>query len=74
MDVFFLITYESCVLDGYGIINAPFASKRITQGCSKVKGVRKGRGWVNPPLELDILQKNYYLRKEINCFRILFAC
>ena len=31
--------------------------------------------WVNPPpLELDILQKFYYLCKEINCFRILFAC
>ena len=29
---------------------------------------------LNPPLELDILQKIYYLRKEINCFRILFAC
>jgi len=27
-----------------------------------------------PPLELDILRKLYYLRKEINCFRILFAC
>jgi len=30
---------------------------------------------VNPPLlGLDMLQKLYYLRKEINCFRILFAC
>jgi len=29
---------------------------------------------VKPPLELDILQKFYYLPKEINCFRILFAC
>jgi len=29
---------------------------------------------LNPPLELDILQKFYYLRKEINCFGILFAC
>jgi len=26
------------------------------------KGVRKG-GWGQPPLELDILQKRYYLRK-----------
>ena len=34
---------------------------------------RSGFG-VNPPLELDILQKFYYLCKEINCFRILFAC
>jgi len=32
-------------------------------------------GWgLKTPLELDILQKIYYLRKEINCFRILFAC
>jgi len=29
---------------------------------------------VNHPLELDILQKLYYLRKEIKCIRILFAC
>jgi len=29
---------------------------------------------LKPPLELDILQKFYYLRKEINCFRMLFAC
>ena len=29
---------------------------------------------LKPPLEVDILQKLYYLRKEINCFRILFAC
>jgi len=41
-----------------------------------VKGVRKG-GWglgSKKPFELDILQKLYYLHKEINCFRILFAC
>jgi len=39
------------------------------------KGVRKGGVLgLTPPLELDILQKIYYLRKEINCFRILFAC
>jgi len=37
------------------------------------KGVRKGEG-VNPPVELDILQKFYYLCKEIKFFRILFAC
>jgi len=29
---------------------------------------------VKTPLELDILQKLYYLRKEIKCFRILSAC
>jgi len=29
---------------------------------------------LTPPLELDILQKLYYLRKEIKCFHILFAC
>jgi len=39
------------------------------------KGVRKGGGLgLKPPLELDILQIFYYLRKEINCFYILFAC
>jgi len=39
------------------------------------KGVRKGGFWGwNPPIELDILQKLYYLRKEIKYFRILFAC
>jgi len=38
------------------------------------KGVRKGGFGAKPPLELGILQKFYYLRKEINCFRILFAC
>jgi len=26
------------------------------------------------PLEFDILQKLYYVRKEISCFRIPFAC
>ena len=40
-----------------------------------VKCVRKeGVLGLNTPLELDILHKFYYLRKEINCFRILFAC
>jgi len=29
---------------------------------------------LKPPLELDILQKLYYLRKGDYCFRILFAC
>jgi len=43
------------------------------QQSNGVKGVRKGGG-LNHPLELDIFQKIYYLRKEINCFRILFAC
>jgi len=28
---------------------------------------------LTPPLELDILQKLYYLRKEIKCFRIPFC-
>jgi len=40
-----------------------------TLGRTQVGGVG-----VKPPLELDILQKSYYLHKEINCFRILFAC
>jgi len=30
-------------------------------------------GGLKPPLVLDILQKLYYLRKGIICFRILFA-
>jgi len=39
------------------------------------QGRTQGGVWgLNPPLELDILQKLYYLRKEINCFRILSAC
>ena len=41
-----------------------------------VQGRTQGGGvGVNPPsLELDILRKLCYLRKEINCFRKLFAC
>jgi len=40
-----------------------------------VQGRTQGGGLgLKPPLELDILQKLYYLRKEIKCFRILFAC
>jgi len=39
-----------------------------------IKALRKGGVGLNPPLELDILQKLYYLRNEINCFRILFDC
>ena len=39
------------------------------------KGIRKEEVLgLTPSLELDILQKLYYLRKEIKCFRILFAC
>jgi len=38
------------------------------------QGRTQGGVGVTPPLELDILQKLYYLRKEIKCFRILFAC
>jgi len=34
------------------------------------KGVGKGGLGLKTPLELDILQKFYYLRKEINCFYI----
>jgi len=46
-----------------------------SQWTTAYKGVRKGGGLgLNPPLELDILQKLYYLRKEIKCFRTLFAC
>jgi len=38
------------------------------------KGARKGVGVNPPPLELDILQNFITCAKEINCFRILFAC
>jgi len=33
-----------------------------------------GGGVKTPPLELDILQNFITCAKEINCFRILFAC
>ena len=49
---------------------APLLSLRYPQGRTQGLG---GLG-LNPPFELDILQKLYYLRKEIKCFRILFAC
>ena len=40
-----------------------------------VKGVRKGRVLgLTPPLEHDIFQNFITYAKEINCFRILFAC
>jgi len=39
-----------------------------------LQGRTQGGVGVNPPLELDILQKFYYLRQEINSFYILFAC
>jgi len=50
--------------------------KRAWEWDGFTKGVRKGEGGfkVKPPLELDILQKLYDLRKEIKCFRLLFAC
>jgi len=39
------------------------------------KGVRKGRGFgVKFPLQLDTLQNFITCAKEINCFRMLFAC
>jgi len=39
------------------------------------KGVRKEGGLgLKPLLELDILQNFITCAKEINCFRILFAC
>jgi len=44
------------------------AQRAYRQGRTQGGGVG-----VNPPLELDILQKLCYLRKEIKCFRILFA-
>jgi len=47
--------------------------EQLTTVRSKVVRKEGGLG-LNPPLELDILQKLYYLRKEIKFFRILFAC
>jgi len=66
-------------------ITAPFCCDRKARtACAEsfklwqqtTKGVRKGGLGLglNSPLELDILQKFYYLRKEINCFYVLFAC
>jgi len=43
----------------------------MTHGQGRAQGFFLG---LTPPLELDILQKLYYLHKEIKCFRILFAC
>jgi len=40
----------------------------------RLQGRTQGGLGLTPPVELDIVQKNYHLRKEINCFRILFAC
>ena len=44
--------------------------------CYCVQGRTKGGEGVGlkSPLEFDILQILFYLRKEINCFRISFAC
>jgi len=44
------------------------------KSCKETRAYARGSFGVNPPLELDILQKRQYLRKEINCFYILFAC
>ena len=41
--------------------------------CEMTKGIRKG-GLGLTPLELDILQNFITFAKEIDCFRILFAC
>ena len=43
---------------------------------AKFKGVRKGGQlvWVNPPLSLIFYENFITCAKEINCFRILFAC
>jgi len=41
---------------------------------TEARAYARGGVGVKPPLELDILQKLYHLRKEIKCFRILFAC
>ena len=49
----------------------PPSIMRFTHHQGRMQG--EGLG-LTPPLELDILQKFYYLRKEINCFYMLFAC
>jgi len=42
---------------------------------ASVQGRTQGGGLgLKPPLELDILQNFITCVKEINCFRILFAC
>jgi len=46
-----------------------------TRASNEYKGVRKGRVLgLKHPLEHDILQNFITYAKEINCFRILFAC
>ena len=43
--------------------------------CCYTQGrTQRGVLGLKPPLEVDILQKLYYLRKEIKCFRVHFAC
>jgi len=57
--------------------SAPCASLSffLKRTATITKGVRKGRVLgLNPPLEHDILQNFITYAKEINCFRILFAC
>jgi len=45
------------------------------RGSPRTKGVRKRGGLgLKKTLELDILQNFITCAKEINCFRILFAC
>jgi len=46
--------------------------KPLVAKCQRNNGVRTWVG-VKTPLDLDMLQKLYYLRKG-DCFRILFAC
>jgi len=45
----------------------------VLEFLTRTQGRTQGGGVKTPP-ELDILQKLYYLRKEIKCFRIIFAC
>ena len=52
-----------------------YVSNPALTNSTLMQGRTQGGGLgLTPPLELDILQKLYYLRKEIKCFRILFAC
>jgi len=48
--------------------------KKISSLRTVKKGVRKGGAGVKPPFSLIFYEKFITCAKEINCFRILFAC
>jgi len=74
IDVFYLRVICTC-----DQCDSPFCALQLTALIKPIdvfyKGVRKGGFGVKTPLlELDILQNFITCAKEINCFRILFAC